>query len=236
MTRSCNAVRAASRIACLALAGVALFAAWTHHAACAAWVAVGLFAVWYIGHVLLAFLSPVVVPAYLAVAQLARAALAVPASWPARLRARVALARVSLRRASADRLFLRRAVAALFLLACLLSVPVSLSAGIPGIPGLGGSSNASPWETVGVKLCELFYGKLGKALAIVAVVIGGLLYAFGEGGSKSQLAGIAFGTGMVLMAPSFLGWLFAGSGSSVTGTMTCQSAFGGSGNTGIGIP
>ena len=72
---------------------------------------------------------------------------------------------------------------------------------------------------MGQKLCELFYGKLGKALSIVAVVIGGLLYAFGEGGSKSQLAGIAFGTGMVLMAPTFLTWIFGGQG------MTCASAF-----------
>ena len=68
-------------------------------------------------------------------------------------------------------------------------------------------ASTSPWETVGEKLCELFYNTLGKALAIVAVVIGGLMYAFGEGGSKSQIAGLAFGAGMVLMAPQFLTWL-----------------------------
>ena len=65
----------------------------------------------------------------------------------------------------------------------------------------------SPWETVGERLCELFLNKLGKALAIVAVIIGGLMYAFGEGGSKSQIAGLAFGAGMVLLAPQFLGWI-----------------------------
>lgn len=126
---------------------------------------------------------------------------------------------MSLRRARGDRVFVRRAVAASFLLVILVSVPVSLSATLANPLR---STDTSPWETVGVKLCELFYGKLGKALAIVAVVIGGLLYAF--------VAGIAVGTGMVLMAPSFLAWLFGGTG------MTCTSAFGGSG-TGIpGVP
>ena len=64
-----------------------------------------------------------------------------------------------------------------------------------------------PWQKVGEALCVLFVATLGKALAIVAVVIGGLMYAFGEGGSKSQIAGLAFGAGMVLMAPEFLFWL-----------------------------
>ena len=69
----------------------------------------------------------------------------------------------------------------------------------------------SPWETVGKQLCDLFFLKLGKALAIVAVIIGGLMYAFGEGGSKSQIAGLAFGAGMVLLAPEFLGWILGSS-------------------------
>ena len=221
------------RVGCLALAGAGLFAAWTHHAACAAWLAVGLFSLWYIGQTLLVLSTPLVLRAQIAAVVRVRAALAVLASWRRRLRVRVVLARMSLRRARRDRLIVRRAVAALFLLGFLVSVPVSLSATLPNVPGLTG--NVSPWETVGVKLCDLFYGKLGKALAIVAVVIGGLLYAFGEGGSKSQLAGIAFGTGMVLLAPAFLTWLFSGAGSAVSGNMTCRSAFGGSGSGVLGI-
>ena len=78
-------------------------------------------------------------------------------------------------------------------------------------PSLGSvfvlAATESPWLTVGEKLCELFLDKLGKALAIVAVIIGGLMYAFGEGGSKSQIAGLAFGAGMVLLAPQFLSWI-----------------------------
>ena len=204
MTRLFNGVCAAGRIAYLVLAGTAVFAAWTSGGHCAAWVALGLLSLWYIGESLLALSAGLVVRAYLAACMVAEAAAGVVASWERRVRARVAMFRVSFRRARGDRLFVRRAVATLFLLGFLLSVPVSLSATLPNVPGLTG--NVSPWETVGTKLCELFYGKLGKALAIVAVVIGGLLYAFGEGGSKSQLAGIAFGTGMVLLAPSFLTW------------------------------
>ena len=206
MTRFFNGVCAAGRIAYLALAGTAVFAAWSSGGRCALWVAIGLFSLWYIGETLLALSARLVVRAYLCGCALAEEAAALLASCERRLRARLGGVCASLRRARADRLFVRRAVATLFLLGFLLSVPVSLSATLPNVPGLTG--NPSPWETVGTKLCELFYGKLGKALAIVAVVIG----------SKSQLAGIAFGTGMVLMAPAFLTWLFGNA--SLGGTTT----------------
>ena len=210
MTRLFNAVCAAGRIAYLALAGTAVLAASTHAPACAAWVAIGLVSVWYIGETLLALSCRAVLHACAGAAALAAAAGRALAPWRARLAARLCLARGVVARCSASPRFARSALAAFFVVAFLVLAPVSLSAT---------DGNVSPWETVGVKLCELFYGKLGKALAIVAVVIGGLLYAFGEGGSKSQLAGIAFGTGMVLLAPAFLTWLFGGTG------MTCQSAF-----------
>ena len=212
MTRLFNVVCAAGRIAYLALAGTAVLAASTHAPACAAWVAIGLVSVWYIGETLLTLFCRAVLHACAAAAALAAAAGRALAPWRARLAARLCLARGVVAGCSATPRFARRAVAGSFIVAFLVLVPVSLSATDAG-------GTASPWETVGIKLCELFYGKLGKALAIVAVVIGGLLYAFGEGGSKSQLAGIAFGTGMVLLAPAFLTWLFGGSG------LTCTSAF-----------
>jgi len=34
------------------------------------------------------------------------------------------------------------------------------------------------------------------------------MFAFGEGGSKQQLAGIVFGLGMALGAANFITWLF----------------------------
>ena len=39
---------------------------------------------------------------------------------------------------------------------------------------------------------------------MIAVVVGGLMFAFGEGGSKKALAGIIFGLGMAMGAANFL--------------------------------
>ena len=41
-----------------------------------------------------------------------------------------------------------------------------------------------------------------------AIVIGGLTFAFGEGGGKRTFAGIVFGVGMAVLAVNFLTWLF----------------------------
>ena len=76
-----------------------------------------------------------------------------------------------------------------------LFVPASVFAG------------TSPWEDGVEAVCDAFFGPIGKGLAIVAVVIGGLMFAFGEGGSKSAIAGLVFGAGMVLGAAQFLEWL-----------------------------
>ena len=65
----------------------------------------------------------------------------------------------------------------------------------------------NPWEDGIAVLCNAFFGVIGKGLAIIAVVIGGLMFAFGEGGSKSAIAGLVFGAGMVLGAAQFLEWL-----------------------------
>ena len=45
-------------------------------------------------------------------------------------------------------------------------------------------------------------------LSLIAIVVGGLMFAFGEGGSKRTLAGIIFGLGMAMGAANFLAWLF----------------------------
>ena len=64
-----------------------------------------------------------------------------------------------------------------------------------------------PWEAAVNALCASFKTVIGKGLAVVAVIIGGLMFAFGEGGSKSAIAGLVFGAGMVLAAPQFLSWI-----------------------------
>ena len=71
---------------------------------------------------------------------------------------------------------------------------------------LAGQDN--PWETAVVALQEAMTGPIARGLSLVAIVIGGLMFAFGEGGSKRTLAGIIFGLGMAMGAAGFLGWLF----------------------------
>ena len=66
----------------------------------------------------------------------------------------------------------------------------------------------SPWENAVTVLQTAFTGTIAKGLALVAIVIGGLTFAFGEGGGKRTFAGIVFGLGMAVLAVNFLTWLF----------------------------
>ena len=66
----------------------------------------------------------------------------------------------------------------------------------------------SPWERAANNLALTFTGPLARSLALVAIVIGGLLCMFGEGGAKRQISGIVFGGGLALFAGQFLAWLF----------------------------
>jgi type IV secretory pathway VirB2 component (pilin) len=66
----------------------------------------------------------------------------------------------------------------------------------------------SPWERAASNLERTFTGPLARSLALVAIVIGGLLFMYGEGGAKRQISGIVFGGGLALFAGQFLTWLF----------------------------
>src|SRR6476660_6662813 len=66
----------------------------------------------------------------------------------------------------------------------------------------------SPWERAAANLEASFTGPLARSLALVAIVIGGLMFMFGEGGAKRQIRGIVFGGGLCLFAVQFLTWLF----------------------------
>jgi type IV secretory pathway VirB2 component (pilin) len=66
----------------------------------------------------------------------------------------------------------------------------------------------SPWERAAGNLAQTFTGPLARSLALVAIVIGGLMFMFGEGGAKRQISGIVFGGGLALFAAQFLAWLF----------------------------
>ena len=66
----------------------------------------------------------------------------------------------------------------------------------------------SPWERAANNLALTFTGPVARALALVAIVLGGLMLMFGEAGAKRQVSGIVFGGGLALFAGQFLIWLF----------------------------
>lgn len=66
----------------------------------------------------------------------------------------------------------------------------------------------APWERAAANLEATFTGPLARSLALVAIVIGGLMFMYGEHGAKGQIAGIVFGGGLALFATQFLVWLF----------------------------
>ena len=72
-------------------------------------------------------------------------------------------------------------------------------------------AGGSPWGNAVTQLQNAFTGPIAKGLSLVAIVVGGLMFAFGEGGNKRVFAGIVFGIGMAVAAVNFLSWLFPGS-------------------------
>ena len=75
-------------------------------------------------------------------------------------------------------------------------------------PGALHAQGTSPWVDAVNELQTQFTGPIARGLSLIAIVVGGLMFAFGEGGSKRTLAGIIFGIGMAVGAVNFLGWLF----------------------------
>jgi type IV secretory pathway VirB2 component (pilin) len=69
-------------------------------------------------------------------------------------------------------------------------------------------AQTNPWESAVQALQTSMTGPIAKGCSLVAIVVGGLMFAFGEGGSKKMLSGIIFGLGMALGAVNFMGWLF----------------------------
>ncbi|MFT4113517.1 TrbC/VirB2 family protein [Silvibacterium sp.] len=69
-------------------------------------------------------------------------------------------------------------------------------------------STSDPWDNAVTVLKTAFTGTIATALSLVAIVVGGLLFAYGEGQSKKTLAGIIFGVGMAVGAVNFMAWLF----------------------------
>ena len=85
----------------------------------------------------------------------------------------------------------------------------SLSLFSSQLPAFAQAGN-SPWENAVNVLKTAFTSTIARGLSLVAIVVSGLTFAFGEGGSKRVLAGVLFGVGMAIAAVNFLAWLFPG--------------------------
>jgi type IV secretory pathway VirB2 component (pilin) len=94
----------------------------------------------------------------------------------------------------------RLAVARVFVL--------SLAGIVLAAPAFAQTRGNSPWENAVNVLQQAFTSTIARGLSLVAIVVSGLTFAFGEGGSKRVLAGVLFGVGMAIAAVNFMAWLF----------------------------
>lgn len=77
-------------------------------------------------------------------------------------------------------------------------------------PAYAQQGGNDPWDNAVNVLKTAFTGTIATGLSLVAIVVGGLMFAFGEGQSKRVFAGIVFGIGMAVGAVNFMAWLFPG--------------------------
>jgi len=103
------------------------------------------------------------------------------------------------------KIFLRRPLRSLVMHSRLLmTVAIGLFLASPAFAQQGNS----PWENAVNVLMTAFTSTIARGLSLVAIVVSGLTFAFGEGGSKRVLAGVLFGVGMAIAAVNFMAWLF----------------------------
>jgi type IV secretory pathway VirB2 component (pilin) len=86
---------------------------------------------------------------------------------------------------------------------CLVTSLIGLALAAPAL-----AQTNSPWENAVNVLQQAFTSTIARGLSLVAIVVSGLTFAFGEGGSKRVLAGVLFGVGMAIAAVNFMAWLF----------------------------
>ena len=84
----------------------------------------------------------------------------------------------------------------------------ALALAVATLPQLLLAQAVSPWLQAVTVLQTAFTGPIARGLSLIAIVVGGLMFAFGEGGSKRALAGLIFGVGMAIGAVNFMNWLF----------------------------
>jgi len=86
---------------------------------------------------------------------------------------------------------------------------IRTAAAIAALVFLPVAAHASPFDTGITNIQTLFTGTIAKAFSLVAVVLGGLGFAFGEPGAKKNLALCAIGVGVAVMAANVLAWLWS---------------------------
>ena len=87
-------------------------------------------------------------------------------------------------------------------------VRIGLTAAFVWLLATPALAQISPWENAVNVLQIAFTGPIARGLSLVAIVVGGLMFAYGEGQSKRVVAGIVFGIGMAIGAVNFMAWLF----------------------------
>ena len=77
---------------------------------------------------------------------------------------------------------------------------------------------AAPWEGPICVVARSLSGPVAKAVAVIAIVITGLMIAFGElGGVFKSLLGLVFGVSFALLADQWLGLIRAGASTACFG-------------------
>ena len=70
-----------------------------------------------------------------------------------------------------------------------------------------GYAQTDPWSATAAKMGTIFTGPIAKGFSLVAIVLGGLHLAFGDGSGKRAIGGLIFGLGLALGAANFLIWI-----------------------------
>ena len=81
------------------------------------------------------------------------------------------------------------------------------------------AQGAAPWEAPICMVARSLSGPVAKAVAVIAIVITGLMIAFGElGGVFKSLLGLVFGISFALLADQWLGLIRAGASTACLGS------------------
>ena len=68
--------------------------------------------------------------------------------------------------------------------------------------------SGSPFDNGFTAIQSLFTGTIAKVASLIAIVLGGYQFAHGEPGAKRNLAGVAAGSGIAVLATNILSWLW----------------------------